>query len=272
MKKFNEFVTEAAQPSDPAAQAKSLGLQYVGFGRYEDPHTQQVTHIVQNNKLVPFSKAVRTNDYATQNGNDFGNLAKQLKPALQQDIIDLNKSAPPTKYNDDELSAIKSYTDANYAAVNSVLNNLPAGIKAHQIQPLTPDDNTPELIKHLDSALNKTKTPKDLTVYSIISDDLPVKPNQQLKFKGFRSTTLNIETAISQLDPTHGGGTLLQIHAPKGTKGMLADNFSSTPGQSEFILPRGSGLKVLNGPTKTVGTYQTPDNPLDVYLYNCEIV
>ena len=271
MKRLSEFLSEA---TDPAAQAKSLGLQYVGFGRYEDPHTQQVTHIVQDGKLVPFNKAVRTNTYVAQSGNDFGNLAKQLKPIVGQDMMDLNKAYQPTKYTNDELSALKSYTDANYASVNAVLNSLPTGIKADKIQPLTPDDHTPELVKSLDSALHKSKTPKDVTAYSIVSDNLStdhLTPGSIVKFKGFRSTTLNIETAISQVDPTHGGGTLFQMHIPKGSKGMLADNFSSTPGQGEFILPRGSKVKVVSGPTKMVGTYQSPDNTLDMYIYNCEV-
>jgi len=54
LKKFSQFMHEdfnaaLQEPSSPAAaEAKKLGLQYVGFGRYEDPNTQQITHVVQN--------------------------------------------------------------------------------------------------------------------------------------------------------------------------------------------------------------------------------
>src|SRR5665213_69378 len=123
MQKYNEFLGE--ETATPNEQALKMGLEYVGFGRYEDPKSGQVTYIVQDGKLVPFNKAVKTNSYTAQSGNDFGNLGKQLTPVLQQDIVDLQKAYPPTKYDDDELSAIKQYTDGGHGSVNTVLNSLP---------------------------------------------------------------------------------------------------------------------------------------------------
>lgn len=278
MKKYAEFLEEVAsappKPSGPSTseQAKQLGLQYVGFGRYEDPKTRQVTYIVQNGRLVPFDKAVKTNTYAQANGDDFGQLSKQLRPVVQQDMEQLMKTYKPEKYSNEELEAIKLYTDANHDAVNTVLNSLPTGIPAKQIQPLTPTDNTPELVDALDTALARAKTPKDLTLYATLSSAISPKdfgPKTKLNFKGFRSTTINLETAIQQLDPSAGGGTILQINLKQGSHGMLVDDFSSTPGQGEFILPRGTKLTVQAGPNKMTGTYQSVDNTLDLYFYNC---
>lgn len=282
MKKLSEFLTEEDKKkpdgtagTDAAKQAKQLGLNYVGFGRYTDPKTGQVTYIVQNGRLVPFDKAVKTNSYVQQSGDDYGNLAKEQKPVLMQDMADLQKAYKPEKFTDDELDAIKLYTDANHDAVNTRLDSLPTGIMAKQIQPITPDDNTPEIIAAMDSALDKGKTPKDLVLFSTLGGDIDpskFKPGLKLGFKGFRSTTVNMETAINDLDPTLGGGTVFQMNLAKGSKGLYADDFSSTPGQGEFILPRGAKIKITAGPTKMIGTYKSPDNVLDVMFYTCEVL
>lgn len=253
----------------PSEQAKKLGLQYVGFGRYEDPKSGQVTYIVQNNRLVPFNKAVKTNSYIQQSGNDFGSLAKDLNPAMQETAQKLMQAYPPEKYDDDELDAIKLYTDTQAPAVSSVLSSLPTGIPANKIQPLTPDDNTPDIIAGLDSALSKSKTPDSMIVYAPLDQSIDLDKVKNLTFKSFRSTTINIESAIQEFDPTQGGGTVLQIEVPKGSKGMYVDDFSTTPGKGEFLLPRSQSIKILAGPNKLVGTYNSPDQVLQVYFYNC---
>jgi len=274
------FAEEASQPAnttgtEAAKQAEQLGLNYVGFGRYADPATGQVAYIVQNGRLVPFNKAVKTNSYVQQSGDDYGNLAKEQKVVVQQDMADLQSAYMPEKFSDGELDAIKLYTDANHDAVNTLLASLPTGIAAKDIQPLSPNDNTPDIIAAMDSAMKKVKTPKDLTLYAILGGDVDpnaLKPGVKISTKGYRSTTINMETAISEIAPDIGAGNVLQISLAKGSMGLYADDFSAQPGQGEFILPRGTQYKITAGPTKMIGTYRSPDNILDVSFYSCQVV
>jgi hypothetical protein len=89
MKKFKDFLSEdlsgaLVEPqSNASKQAKQLGLTYVGFGRYEDPKTRQITHIVQNDRLVPFSKAVKTNTFHQSNASRNRSSISYINESLQ---------------------------------------------------------------------------------------------------------------------------------------------------------------------------------------------
>ena len=275
MKKFKDYMSEdlnlaAAEPtSEASAQAKQLGLTYVGFGRYEDPTTQQVTYIVQNDRLVPFSKAVRTNSYQQQSGNDFAGLTKVLAPQVQQIQAFLTASYPAEKYDDPELDAIKYYTGIGAAEINSRLYSLPTGILANQIEPTGPGDNIPQFIAGLDSALNRGKTKDNILTYAILSQAFTpdmIKSGSTVVFKGYRSTTID----LSYLTSYPQNSTILQILIPKGSKGMYVDDYSSSPGESEFLLPRGSQVTITAGPSKLKGTM---DNTMvEVLYYDAQLV
>lgn len=261
--------------SEAAQQAASMGLKYVGFGRYEDPNTGQITYIVQNEKLVPFARALRTNTYQTHSADDFGTYLNALSPDLEKDLNSLAKAYSPEKYSEEELDAIKQYTDKAYYNVANVLNNLPLGIIGKQIQPANLSDESPKLIAALDKALARTKLPTDVIGYISISPDIDtnqVSVGAKLGFKSYRSTTLSMSTILDQYTNSgSGGGTVLQVLLPKGSAGLYADDFSVNPGEHEFILPRSSGIEVLSGPNKLSGTYMSADNNLDVHFYNCKL-
>lgn len=260
----------------PAAQeAASLGLQYVGFGRYEDPNSGQVTHIVQNDKLVPFSRAVRTNTYQTHSADDFGTYLNALAPDLDKDLTALAKAFTPDKYSEEEIDAIKKYTDTGYYNVSSILNKLPMGIMGKQIQPANISDETPKLIQAMDDAMERTKVPVDLIGYISLSQDLDtnmIGAGRKIGFKSYRSTTLAMNTLLDQYTKSgSGGGVVLQVLIPKGSSGLYADDFSANPGEREFILPRSSSIEVLSGPNKLSGTYMSADNNLQVHFFNCKL-
>lgn len=260
----------------PAAQeAASLGLQYVGFGRYEDPNSGQVTHIVQNDKLVPFSRAVRTNTYQTHSADDFGTYLNALAPDLDKDLTALAKAFTPDKYSEEEIDAIKKYTDTGYYNVSSILNKLPMGIMGKQIQPANISDETPKLIQAMDDAMERTKVPVDLIGYISLSQDIDtnmIGAGRKIGFKSYRSTTLAMNTLLDQYTKTgSGGGVVLQVLIPKGSSGLYADDFSANPGEREFILPRSSSIEVLSGPNKLSGTYMSADNNLQVHFFNCKL-
>jgi hypothetical protein len=287
MKKFNEFLYEdlggaLVEPkSASAAEAAKLGLVYVGFGRYEDPKTQQVTHIVQNDRLVPYKKAVKTNTFKSVSGDDYGDYTKNLKPETEQNHADLINYYVPEKYDENELAAIESYTGEDYLDINEKLYSLPTGIPADQIEPEFSDDDLPAKIAALDSALDKTVTPKDFLVYISLGDGYNIEdftPGQVMRFKGFRSTTINPSIALN-----FGGNTkqqnrrsqtiVIQLLVPKKSKGMYVDDYSATPGEGEFLLPRGSSIKITSSPNKLIGSNgYTGEMNHQVIFFNAELM
>lgn len=278
MKILREELTNAllVPKKSPAAQeAAAMGLQYVGFGRYEDPNSGQVTHIVQNDKLVPFSRAVRTNTYQTHSADDFGTYLNALAPDLDKDLSQLSKAFTPEKYSDEELDAIKKYTDTAYYNVSNILNKLPMGIIGKQIQPANISDDTPKLITAMDDAMSRAKVPVDIIGYISVGQDIDtnqIGAGRKIGFKSYRSTTLAMNTLLDQYTKSgSGGGVVLQVLIPKGSSGLYADDFSANPGEREFILPRSSSIEVLSGPNKLSGTYMSADNNLEVHFYNCKL-
>jgi len=287
MKKFNEYLSEdlngaLVEPkSASAAEAKRLGLTYVGFGRYEDPQTQQITHIVQNDRLVPFSKAMKTNTFKQQSSDDYGSYVKNLMPEINQTHQELSNFYMPENYNDDELDAVQAYTGIDFLDINDKLYTLPAGISAEQIQPEFEGDNIGSKVAALDSALQKVTAPKDFLVYTGLSSEYNVtdfKPGQIFKFKGYRSTSVNANIALnynSRVNKTTSRRqtVLLQINIKKGSSGMYVDDFSSNPGESEYLLPRATKVRIKSGPNKLVGSNAYSQDPnLEVVYFDCDLV
>jgi hypothetical protein len=287
MKKFNQYIKEdlggaLVEPKSASAeQAKQLGLVYVGFGRYEDPRTQQVTHIVQNDRLVPFSKAMKTNTFKQQSSDDYGNYVKGMMPDIQQNHSELSSYYMPENYEDNELDAIEAYTGIDFLDMNDKLYTLPVGIPADQIQPEFEGDDIGQKIAALDSALDKVAAPKDFITYTGLDTSYNVEdfvPGRVFRFKGFRSTSLNTNIALnynSRVNVTSGRKQtiLLQIRVKKGSKGMYVDEFSVNPGESEYLLPRGSKVRIKGGPNKLIGSNAYSQDPnLEVLYFDCDLV
>jgi len=287
LKKFSQFINEdlnsaLTEPSSTAAaQAQQLGLQYVGFGRYEDPNTQQVTHIVQNDRLVPFNRAIKTNSFKTQSQDDYGNFVKQILPDVQNLQNVLYDTYRPEYYEENELDAVEGFTSTDFFDINQKLYALPAGIKAQNIQPEFDGDEIPQKVAALDSALDRVRAPQEFLTYVGLGTEYNITnfvPGTNFMFKGFRSTTLNPNIALnynSRVSKTSNRKQtiLLQIKVKKGSKGMYVDDFSSNPGESEFLLQRGSKVQVIAGPNKLVGSNAyTGDNGLEVLYFDCVLV
>jgi hypothetical protein len=286
MKKFRQYMLEdltgaLVEPQSAAAQqAKKLGLTYVGFGRYEDPRTQQVTHIVQNDRLVPFSKAIKTNRFAQDSGDDFGEYNKNLMPDVEQNHNDLTNTHLPEMYDDAELEAVENYT-ANSTEINNRLRSLPTGVPADQIEPMYAGDPIPGHISALDMALSKSVSPKDFLVYASLGNGFSIdsfQPGQIYQFRSFRSTTLDPNVAMnfaSKYDqqPSRRSSFVLQIHVPKGSSGMYVNEYSTQSGEAEYVLPRGSAIQIVSGPTKMVGSNKrTNDMNQEVFLFVATVV
>lgn len=275
MKKFGEFIREdltgaLVEPqSDASKQAKKLGLTYVGFGRYEDQNGQ-VSHIVQNDKLIPFSKAVKSKSYKDLSADDYGDYTKNLQGDVSTIHTELTNAYTPENYDNAELDAVKAYTESAYYDVNQKLVSLPTGIPANQIQPEYDGDNRPQIIAALDSALTKVAAPIDFIGYVGLSQDyntLTLQSAKKLKFKGFRSLSINPNTVLGSGDPS-----VLQIKVKAGSTGMYLDDYSATPGDGEFLLPRGSAIKIVGGPNKISGTDGATQDPnKQIIVYDCEL-
>jgi hypothetical protein len=272
-----------AEPQSPAAkQAKSLNLQYVGFGRYVDPKTRQVTHIVQNDKLVPFNRAVRTNTFQQQNTDDYGAFNAQMMPQTQQLHQILTQTYSPDKFDDKELDAIYQFTTTSYADINNKLSSLPSGIPANKIERARPDDTMPDMIASLDSAMKKVRLPQDTIVYTKLSPDTDINafhPGQSFKFKGFRDTSLYLGAILNQSamreqsvgNSGHNQIVILQINIKKNSKGLYAADFSGNADDCEFILPRGTKIDIINGPMNLIGSEAMSNNmSLEVLYFDCQ--
>lgn len=285
MKKFNDYITEdltgaLVEPQSPSAQeAKRLGLVYVGFGRYENPQSQQVTHIVQDDKLVPFNKALKTNKFKKASSDDFGSYAKNLKPDIDQIHESLIDHYAPENYDEYELAAVEMYTGPEYLDINEKLYSLPTGVPADQIEAEYDGDEIPSTIAALDSALNKTKTPIEFLTYISLSNSYNIEDfanGKKFRFKGYRSTSLDPNIAINfgaKGSSDKKRMMVMQLLVKKGSKGMYVDDFSSTPGEGEFLLPRGSSVQITGGPNKIVGSNAyTNELSHQVMLFTAELV
>lgn len=283
MKKFRDFLSEdmtdaLVEPqSNSSKQAKQLGLVYVGFGRYEDPKTRQITHIVQNDRLVPFSKAVKTNTFQQQSGDDYGSYVKAMRPEIDQVSSVLINHYKPENYSNEELDAIQMYTGTAYNDVNQKLISLPTGINAKDIQPTSPDDYVPNIITNLDSAIAKSKSPIYFTVYSGLGsnyDPTQFAAGQEMSFKSYRSTSLNPNVVLNNISRSaEQSAAIFQIQIKKNSQGIYASDFSVSSDESEYILPRGAKIKIVDGPFRSVGSNQfTGEQNLQVSYFNCMLV
>lgn len=283
MKKFRDFLSEdlsgsLVEPqSNASKQAKQLGLVYVGFGRYEDQQSGQITHIVQNDRLVPFSKAVKTNTFQQQSGDDYGSYVKAMRPEIDQVSVALTNHYKPENYKNEELDAIQMYTGMSYNDVNQRLISLPTGIDAKAIQPTSPDDYVPGIISNLDSAIAKSKAPMNFTIYTGLGgnyDPTQFAPGQEMTFKSYRSTSLNPNVVLNNIGrDSDQSVALFQIQVNKDTNGLYANDFSQAADESEYILPRGARVKIVDGPSRSIGSNQfTGEQNLQVKYFNCILV
>ena len=283
MTRINEDLNRLLQQDDAspsAKQAKSLGLKYVGFGRYVDPKTNQITHIVQNKKLVPFNRAVRTNTFKTQSADDYGTYNQIVAPEVQQLHQFLTQTYTPEKYDDRELDAIYAFTCVGYYDINNRLASIPSDVPANKIERTSPDDTMPEMIASLDSAMKKIRVPQDFLSYTKLSTDFDVnnlQPGAAFKFRGYRDTTINLNALLAQSQQSVGASgrnqiILLQMLVKKNSKGIFAADFSSNVDDCEFILPRGAKVEVVNGPLNLVGSDANSGNMnLEVLYFDCQV-
>ena len=283
MKKITEDLNrvKAEVESPSSEQAQKLGLEYVGFGRYVDPRTGQVSHIVQNDNLVQFNRAVKTNTFQTNNADDYGNYGGMVAPEVQQlhDYLTVQYSAD--KYDDAELNAIYSYTNNAYPDINNRLLSIPPDVPGNKIERISVDDTMPDFIAGMDSVMKKSRSPADFLTYTRLSADYRIEdfqPGMRFRFTTYRNTSINLNTVLNsaQASQTSFAGRpqilVLQMLIKKNTKGLYAADFSAKPDDFEFILPRGATVEIVEGPKNLVGSDAMSGNMnLEVIYFDCKV-
>ena len=294
-KNINEDLKQlkVEQSVTAAKQAKKLGLSYVGFGRYIDPKTNQVTHIVLNDKLTVFNRAVKTNTFQTNNSDDYGNYGAFVAPELEQIHALMTSTYTPDKYDDNELDAIYAYTNnvastggssptgGSYADINLRLTSVPTGTPAIKIEKTSLQDTIPEFVETMDSAMKKVRCPIDFMAYTSLSSDFNIddfQPGRVLKFKGYRNTSINLNAVLNavQSKNTGSGGRpqviVLQLIIPKNSRGVYAADFSPNAAYGEFILPRGTVIEVMRQADVIVGSDAISNSlNLEVLYLDCKV-
>lgn len=272
-------VVKKEVPSNVSLEAARMGLSYVGFGRYQDPKSQQVTHIGIEDKLIPFKKAIKSNSFKQNNMDDIGQYGSLMEPEIQELHEQLIRSYSPDMYRDDELNAIYTFTDGGFYDINNRLYSLPAGVPAKKIEPNSPDDSIVDVIQSLDSAIKQVRAPLDFPVFIKLGPDYNIEdfvPGRTFVFKGYRNTTISMNTALNSSDNTQMSpagrkmAIILQLNIRKNSRGMYISDYSSTPDDMEFLLPRGTVVQIIDGPNTIVGSNaQTEDMSLEIAYFNC---
>lgn len=266
--------------SGPAKEAKRLGLKYVGFGRYEDPKSNQITHIVLNGNLTPFNKAVKSNQFRNTQSDDLGMYNEMITPQIAELHNTLIGAYPPENYDDLELNALNAFTSGEFTGINDRLSNMPSGIAVNKIEPQSIDDPYPEMIASLDSAMKKGRAPMPFLTYTKLHSDVDpssLSIGTTFKFKGFRMTSLNpvhvaSATDSPKIDPSSGRPSviLLQLNIQKNSKGIYASDFSATPQDYEYILHRGAKVQIASDFQKLVGSDGLANQlNLEIYYADC---
>lgn len=266
MKKFSEFIYEdfsgaMVEPvSNASMEAKKMGLVYAGFGRYKNPETDQVTHIIQNDKLLPFNKAIKTNTFSVTSGDDIGDYTKNMKPQTDQTHTSLLDYYGSDNYDEKELGAIEAFS-ADPELINRRLMSLNGMVPADQLQMDSAQDTIPGTVAALDSSMNKLGAPDDFLIYVGLDSSFDIatlKLGSKIRFKTFRSGSLDPSVVLDELagqdSSTIKQAKILQILVKKNAMGMYIDDYSTQPGQGEFVLPRGAVIKITSDPNKLVGS------------------
>jgi hypothetical protein len=266
--------------SNAVKAAKKLNLNYVGFGRYEDPKTNQISHVVQNDKLVPFNRAVKTNTFKQENSDDIGNYANIMQPDMDELTTALAQHYSADKYDNREIDAISHFTNDGYADINKRLSSIPSNVPANKLETLSNDDRTADVIASLDSAIKKSRAPGEFMIYSKLGqnqDMFSFAPGKSFTHRGYMTSSVSLQSVLRSIEPdkmtTSRTGrptvALLQVHVKKNAKGLYTSNFSNTD-EGEFMLPRGAKMTVMNGPQKLVGSDAATDNlSLEIQYIDC---
>ena len=171
-------------------------------------------------------------------GSTGASVATETKPSVPTTSakfdLDAATSALKASVTPYELTTIKNYS--GYAASN--LN--PALRKDKSL-----NASHAKMTEALDSAIQKSELPHDVTVYRGLSSGASkmaffATPGSVFSDKAYASTT--VDKAVGKR--IGEGGVLLEIKLRKGAKVLPIDGLSRYPDERELLLPRNTSYKV----------------------------
>lgn len=277
MKKFGEYIEESlaveikSEPTSAAAQqARKMGLQYMGFGRYANSKGQ-IAYIVDKGKLVPYksqedvqgmyqqahemplaapakaskdgkpvedkAKTLETqadehNRILTKRFNEDEKIAnRKMKEAIKTNKT-LTKAFPASMFDENEMAAMREYTNEGFGPVNRYLYK---GLDDDATQ--EDADYVNGIVEGMDSAFSNSKAPMSYTVYTGLSERYTVdsfEPGKDYVFRGYISTTLDYNTAIELFTEQNDDAVVLQIEISQGQNAIHVSGFSNVNADEDF--------------------------------------
>lgn len=143
------------------------------------------------------------------------------------------RSDGSTKFKNSERSALIDYSGDSYGPINGAFR---MGGK--------PEGHLGDVADRLDSALAKSKCPRDMVVYRGIGSKSIVghlKPGDVFHDKAFLSTTASSEVAH---DSFADGGVVFHITIPKGANAMPMAKEGKYPKEQEILMPRNTRMHI----------------------------
>ncbi len=150
------------------------------------------------------------------------------------------------RYIDQRLMAMDDYFNGDVQGINYWLSHKGYINKLEKEQQKD--------IKDIDSLMSESEgLTQDTMLYRGGYWDIHLKPGDHSKgFKGYQSTTFQKETAGTYVEWANeekgDNNMLIQILAPKGTKGIVGndDRFNNGEWEHEYVLPRNTGYTVVD--------------------------
>lgn len=300
---FTDTVTKEDKRSGAARQAAKLQLKYVGFGRYANKK-HEITHVVQDGKLVPFvkddqlskleykpnkkdgkdgSKQPEHMNVSAQHGlrktidKNYKETQKKLDENLLKTHKELCQFYPRNIFTKEELDAIHSYSAEKYADINRYLYT--GKVSIYHTERI---DDVKQQIAILDQAFEEAGSPFNYTVYAGLNSKYKAEnfaSGKEYIFRGFISTSLDntIPMAFIETDKNKSS-VILEMKIKTGQKAIyLGALQTALKSEYETLLPRGTKIRVISGP-HTIPIGPLNSNPYDdiddklISLFKCEIV
>ena len=144
------------------------------------------------------------------------------------------------KLNDDRLVAMNNYFNGDCEGLNYWIGH------KRYLNELNTEQR--KSIKDIDSLMDESPgLQQDTVLYRGGHFNIHTRVGDTVSFKGYQSTSFSRATAESYNEEKSDGMTYV-IHAPKGTKGIVGNDYRFENGdwEHEYVLPRNTKMKVVN--------------------------
>ena len=258
MKSFKEYRKEKTEKKLPALETS--------FGSHSEPREEKKI----GEKLPALETSFGSHSISKEKcklHEEYKNpkiLEQEPSDSQQEEVHTDTFQAKKDKLSSSELDALKNYTDDS-----TRINRMHRAIHDDNDVSDPRYDSLKTQSTYIDSAMSRHKSNKDTILYTGIGEspakhfkkvngELPHRVTVTLPAYTSTSTSPNVahefakETAhVNDLrhgitDPT--SRHILKIHAPAGTHGMSAKEFTWVPSENEVILHRGHNIEIHKTP------------------------